>query len=114
MPLTAGGSVFAGYAICGVSDCPNILVQSDLPSLGIDQYTPEYFYWVVLHEIGHALGLGHATNLGESTDLMGYGWIGVGDAVLSDCDIDALAYIFAWALNGTEPAPPGPGPYECS
>jgi hypothetical protein len=111
---TAGGSVFAGYALCGVGDCPNILVRSDLPSLGIDQYTPEYFYWVVLHEIGHALGLGHATNLRESTDLMGYGWIGVGDAVLSDCDIDALAYIWSWALNGTEPAPPGPGPYDCS
>jgi hypothetical protein len=111
---TAGGSVFAGYAICGVGGCPNILVRSDLPSLGIDQYTPEYFYWVVLHELGHALGLGHATNLRESTDLMGYGWIGVGDAVLSDCDIDALAYIWSWALNGTAPAPPGPGPYDCS
>jgi hypothetical protein len=111
---TAGGSVFAGYAICGVGSCPNILVRSDLPSLGIDQYTPEYFYWVTLHEIGHALGLGHATNLLESTDLMGYGWVGTTDAVLSQCDVDALAYVFAWALNGTAPAPPGPGPYDCS
>jgi len=58
------------------------------------------------HEIGHALGLGHTTNLLESTDLMGYGWPDLGDPVLSDCDIDALAYVFAWALNGTEPAPP--------
>jgi predicted Zn-dependent protease len=110
---TAGGSVFAGYAICGVASCPNILVRSDLPSFGGVQYTPEYFYWVTLHEIGHALGLGHATNLLESTDLMGYGWIGTTDAVLSQCDIDALAYIFSWALNGTAPAPPGPGPYVC-
>jgi hypothetical protein len=111
---TAGGSVFAGYAICGANGCPNILVRSDLPSLGIDQYTPEYFYWVTLHELGHALGLGHATNLLESTDLMGYGWIGVGDAVLSQCDVEALAYIWSWALEGTAPAPPGPGPYDCS
>ena len=112
---TAGGSVFAGYAICGARGCPNILVRTDLPpSWGVDPYSPEYFYWVTLHEIGHALGLGHATNLRESTDLMGYGWIGVGNAVLSQCDIDALAYVFAWALEGSDPYPPGPGPYDCS
>jgi hypothetical protein len=23
-----------------------------------------------------------------------------------DCDIDALAFVHAWALNGIEPAPP--------
>ena len=28
---TAGGTVFGGYAICGVGGCPNILVRSDLP-----------------------------------------------------------------------------------
>jgi hypothetical protein len=111
----AGGVVFGGYAICGDHGCPNILVRSDLPpSLDRDPYDPEYLGWVTLHEIGHALGLGHATNLLESTDLMGYGWPDLGDPVLSDCDVDALAYVFAWAINGTEPAPPGPGPYDCS
>jgi hypothetical protein len=112
---TAGGVVFGGYAICGDHGCPNILVRSDLPpSLDRDPYDPEYLGWVTLHEIGHALGLGHATNLLESTDLMGYGWPDLGDPVLSDCDIDALAFVFAWAINGTEPAPPGEGPYDCS
>ena len=113
---TAGGVVFGGYAICGDHGCPNILVRSDLPpSLDRDPYDPEYLGWVTLHEIGHALGLGHATNLLESTDLMGYGWPDLGDPVLSDCDINALAYVFAWALNGTEPAPPpDEGPYDCS
>jgi hypothetical protein len=112
---TAGGVVFGGYAICGDHGCPNILVRSDLPpSLDREPYDPEYLGWVTLHEIGHALGLGHATNLLESTDLMGYGWPDLGDPVLSDCDIDALAYVFAWAINGTEPAPPGEGPYDCS
>ena len=112
---TAGGVVFGGYAICGDHGCPNILVRSDLPpSLDRDPYTPEYLGWVTLHEIGHALGLGHATNLLESTDLMGYGWPQFGDPVLSDCDIDALAFVFAWAINGTEPAPPAEGPYDCS
>jgi hypothetical protein len=112
---TAGGVVFGGYAICGDHKCPNIIVRSDLPpSLDREPYDPEYLGWVTLHEIGHALGLGHATNLLESTDLMGYGWPDLGDPVLSDCDIDALAFVFAWALNGTEPTPPGEGPYDCS
>ena len=112
---TAGGVVFGGYAICGDHGCPNILVRSDLPpSLDRAPYTPEYLGWVTLHEVGHALGLGHATNLLESTDLMGYGWPSLGDPVLSDCDIDALAFVFAWAINGTEPAAPAAGPYDCS
>jgi hypothetical protein len=112
---TAGGVVFGGYAICGDHGCPNILVRSDLPpSLDRDPYDPEYLGWVTLHELGHALGLGHATNLLESTDLMGYGWPELGDPVLSDCDIDALAFIFAWALEGSEPYPPAEGPYDCS
>jgi hypothetical protein len=112
---TAGGVNFAGYAICGDHGCPNILVRSDLPpSLGREPYDPEYLGWVTLHEIGHALGLGHATNLLESTDLMGYGWPELGDPVLSDCDLDALAFVFAWALEGGEPEPPATGPYDCS
>ena len=112
---TAGGVVFGGYAICGDHGCPNIMVRSDLPpSLDRDPYSPEYLGWVTLHEIGHALGLGHATNLLESTDLMGYGWPDLGDPVLSDCDIDALRFVFAWVFEGSEPHEPAAGPYDCS
>ena len=111
---TAGGVVFGGYAICGDHGCPNILVRSDLPpSLDREPYDPEYLGWVTLHEVGHALGLGHTTNLLESTDLMGYGWPDLGDPVLSQCDIEALAFVFAWALEGAEPYPPAEGPYDC-
>jgi hypothetical protein len=112
---TAGGVVFGGYAICGDHGCPNIVVRSDLPpSVGAEPYDAEYLGWVTLHEIGHALGLGHATNLLESTDLMGYGWPDLGDPVLSDCDVDALAFVFAWAINGTDATAPAEGPYDCS
>lgn len=112
---TAGGVVFGGYAICGDHGCPNIIVRSDLPpSQDRDPYDPEYLGLVTLHELGHALGLGHATNLLESTDLMGYGWPRLGEPVLSDCDIDALAFVFAWALAGSTPYQPAEGPYDCS
>jgi hypothetical protein len=110
----AGGAVFSGMAVCGAGGCPNVLVSSEAPpSWGQEPYSPELLMWITMHEIGHALGLGHATNLLESTDLMGYGWPDLGDPVLSQCDVEALAFVFAWALEGSDPYPPGEGPYDC-
>ena len=106
---TAGGTVFGGYAICGQHNCPNVIVRSDLPpSLGLDPYSPQYLYYVTMHELGHALGLGHGEPLLESTDLMGYGWNRTNGIVpvLSYCDLEGIAVVFAWALEGVQPYPP--------
>ena len=108
---TAGGTVFGGYAICGSNKntCANVIVRSDLPpSLGLDPYSPQYLYYVTMHELGHALGLGHAEPLLESTDLMGYGWnrTNMIVPVLSECDLEGIGVVFAWALEGVQPYPP--------
>ena len=42
----------------------------------------------------------------EGIDLMGYGWPQLGDPILSQCDTDALRFVFSWAFAGTTPYPP--------
>ena len=38
----------------------------------------------------------------------------LGEPVLSQCDVEALAFVFAWALKGSKPYPPGERPDSCS
>ena len=38
----------------------------------------------------------------------------LGESVLSQCDLEALAFVFAWALKGSNPYPPGERPDSCS
>jgi hypothetical protein len=117
----AGGFSFGGKAICGPQHCSNVLIRSDL--IGLDQTRngePDFdatrVYRMAVHELGHALGLGHATPLETSRDIMGYGWA-LPDPdlvpILSDCDLDGIAAVFAWALNGEEPHPATVGSVTC-
>ena len=117
---TGLGFSAGGRATCGDHGCPNVFIRSDFPPGLYDppygQYSPRELGLVTTHELGHALGLGHATNLWESNDLMGYGWntYPMSEPVLSDCDVDALAFVFAWVFEGSEPYVPAEGPYDCS
>jgi hypothetical protein len=38
----------------------------------------------------------------------------IGRRLIADCDIDALRFVFDWALTGSTPYPPDEGPYDCS
>ncbi|MGY1616951.1 hypothetical protein ACI797_09420 [Geodermatophilus sp. SYSU D00691] len=117
----AGGLAFSGLAECGASGCNNVIVSYVAPpghsGEDDDPVTPVWATeGIALHEIGHALGLGHATNLLESTDLMGYGWINSEFGrvpTISQCDADALAYVWSWALEGADPARPEAFTYDC-
>jgi len=109
------GIGFDGLTVCGHQQCPGVLIRSDEPAYyaASPADSARYIEWVTLHEIGHALGIGHPTNRDATTDLMGYAWTRDIPPVMSQCDIDAIAFVFAWVFDGTAPRPPGQGPFVC-
>lgn len=117
----AGGSRFGGMSVCGPAGCTNALVAYFGPPGRFpgDPIAPTWHTeGIALHEIGHTLGLGHANNLWEGFDLMAYGWavpsVNFGRVPdISQCDVDALAYIWAWAMDGSSPVPPQAATFGC-
>jgi hypothetical protein len=41
----------------------------------------------------------------ESVLLLGYGWPDLGDPILSNCDIEGILTVFAWAFEGVDVYP---------
>ena len=114
---TAGGTVFGGYAICGAAHVP----ERDRPLGPAAEPRARSVLAAVplLRDDARArpcAGARHAEPLLESTDLMGYGWSRANGIVptLSECDIEGIAVVFAWALEGVDPYPPTQPSVACT
>ncbi len=79
------------------------------------EFTYEELVGLVVHELGHVLGLGHAEPLYGINDVMSYGDPAGGfpAGVVSACNMNAFDYIWAWAINGETPYPPADDIFSC-
>jgi len=71
---------------------------------------------VVTHELGHALGFDHdgGNDVMAPTLQAGVNWSNGIVPTLSECDLDGIAYVFAWALEGVDPSPPTAATVDCT
>ena len=73
-----------------VDDASEQILKARITIYDVDELTDAEFTTIVRHEFGHALGLAHSS---ASDDLM-YPTIQTDNALISQCDIDAMASLY--------------------
>ena len=74
-----------------VDDASEQILKARITIYNVDELSDAEFITITRHEFGHALGLAHST----ATDDLMYPTIQEDNALISQCDIDAMASLYS-------------------